>query len=84
VAKFSYELVSVDTKNYFKGSSTKIIWETLSYLMSTGIKRQEREAKHSLPPTAETKNKLSYTSTPLCAFIGVDRDMFTLFHCSSN
>jgi len=32
-------------------------------------KRQRREANHSHPPTAEVKNKWSYTSTSLQTFV---------------
>jgi hypothetical protein len=45
-----------------------------SYPMGTGalsprIKRQEREADHSLPINAEVKKMWIYTSTPLYAFM---------------
>jgi len=33
--------------------------------LSLGVKRQEREANHSPPCSADFKNAYSYTSTPL-------------------
>jgi hypothetical protein len=45
-----------------------------SYKMGTGgsspkVKRQEREADHSPPTSAEVKKMWIYTSTPLCVFM---------------
>jgi len=34
--------------------------------LTTGVKRQGREANHSSPSTAEVKNTWSYTSLPKC------------------
>jgi hypothetical protein len=36
---------------------------------STGIKQQEREADDSSPFSTEVKNELSYSSTPVYAFM---------------
>ena len=48
------------------------LWGPLSFLFSGyqvlcgGIKRLSREVNHSLPSSAEVKNKWGYTSTPVC------------------
>jgi hypothetical protein len=44
---------------------------------TAGVKRQGHEFNHLLPPSADTKNKWSYTSTPLIYYYGVERDNFT-------
>jgi hypothetical protein len=40
-----------------------------SYPMGTGVKRQGREADHSLPTSAEVKKTWIYTSIPLYVFM---------------
>jgi hypothetical protein len=37
--------------------------------LSPGVKRPEREADHSPPPSAEVKKMWFYTSTPLYVFM---------------
>jgi hypothetical protein len=49
--------------------------------LSLGVKRQGREADHSLPSSAEVKNARSYTSTPqyvcMAWCLVKHRDIFT-------
>ena len=51
-------------------------------VISSGVKRQQREVNHSLPRHAEVRNERSYTSTPPICLHCVDRLFFVL--CSHN
>jgi hypothetical protein len=68
----SLDLVRRTHEIFHKGQKQAV--REVDYSLGTGgsfsgVKRQEREADHSLSPSAEVKKMWIYTSTPLYVFM---------------